>query len=410
MSSLPITPPETQGLSADRLNHIPRFFSAYLEAGKLPHMATLISRGGDIVHLGLQGQMQIGQDRPISEDTLFRIYSMTKPITALAAMILFEEGRIRLEHAVSRYIPEFSDPQVWVGGTSDAPELAPAAREITLLDLFTHTSGLTYGFLRQHPVDGIYRAEKIGEGHEPLQEMVRRMAPLPLVFSPGERWNYGHSTDVLGAIVEIVSGQSLDVFFKTRIFEPLGMVDTDFHVPSEKLDRLPACYMKNPKGGAPLLFDGAGTASHLFQTRPTLLNAGGGLISTLSDYHRFALMLLKGGALDGVRLVSPKTIDFMTRNHLPGGNSILGMGDKTFAEGRMHGHGFCLLGSVLEDLIAFGQPGSEGTYAWGGLASTYFWVDPLEEMICIQMTQLVPSNSYPLRTQFQQLAYAALEI
>ena len=409
MPRINVTNPADLALSADRLARIPEFFKSYIDAGRLPCMGTLVSRGGDVGHLELRGNMEMGGAEPIAEDTIYRIYSMTKPITAVAAMILFEEGKLRLEHPVSRYLPEYADVKVWAGGTVDTPELKDPDRAMTLLDLFTHTSGITYGFLFQHEVDAIYRKELKGMEAGSLRDMVRAIAGLPLAFSPGTQFNYGHSIDVLGAIVEEVSGQPLDVFFKERIFGPLGMIDTDFFVPEEKLARLGACYAKDAETGETVLYDGAGAASKMYSAKPTLLNAGGGLVSTLHDYHRFCLMLLGGGELDGARLLSPKTIEFMTANHLPDNQTILGMGDKTFAEGRMHGNGFCLLGSVLTDLVAFGQPASEGMFAWGGLASTYFWIDPVEQIIGIQMTQLVPSSTYPIRTQFQQLVYAAIE-
>ena len=410
MTSLTPTNSAELALSGARLDRIPGFFQSYIDAGKLPCMATLLSRGGEVAHLAMSGAMEMGGAEAITEDTIYRIYSMTKPITAVAAMMMFEEGKLRLEHPVSRYLPEYADVKVWDGGTPDAPKLRAPDRPMTVLDLFTHTSGITYGFLMQHEVDEIYRKEGLRGAEEgTLRELARRIAGLPLVFSPGERFNYGHSIDVLGAIVEEVSGQTLDVFFRERIFAPLGMVDTDFFVPEDKLSRFPACYAKDAETGDTVLYDGAGAASKMYTKQPKLLNAGGGLVSTLHDYHRFCLMLLGGGELDGARILSPKTIEFMTANHLPGGKTILDMGDKTFAEGRMHGNGFCLLGSVLQDLVAFGQPGSEGTFAWGGLASTYFWIDPVEQIIGIQMTQLVPSSSYPIRTQFQQLAYAAIE-
>lgn len=409
MPKLHMTKPAELALCAKRLDRIPAFFQSYIDTGKLPHMATLVSRGGQVAHLALRGAMEMGGQTQITEDTIYRIYSMTKPITAVAAMMLFEEGKLRLEHPVSRYLPEYGDVQVWDGGTAQAPKLKDPDRAMTLLDLFTHTSGITYGFLMQHEVDAIYRRELLGAEKGSLREMVRRIAGLPLVFSPGKQFNYGHSIDVLGAIVEEVSGQTLDVFFKERIFAPLGMIDTGFHVPEDKLGRLAACYAKDAETGDTVLYDGAGAASKMYTRAPELLNAGGGLVSTLHDYHRFCLMLLGGGELEGTRLLSPKTIEFMTVNHLPDHKTILDMGDKTFAEGRMQGNGFCLLGSVLQDLVAFGQPGSEGTFAWGGLASTYFWIDPVEQIIAIQMTQLVPSSTYPIRTQFQQLAYAAIE-
>ncbi|MEM6411604.1 MAG: serine hydrolase domain-containing protein, partial [Pseudomonadota bacterium] len=345
---------------------------------------------------------------PIGADTIYRIYSMTKPITCVAAMMLFEEGGIRLEHEVHRYLPEFADVKVWDGGTAETPKLKAPSRPMVLRDLFTHTSGITYGFLMQHPVDAIYRREKIGRSQDTLRDTAKKIAAAPLVFSPGERWNYGHSTDIIGAIIEVVSGMTFDAFLRERIFAPLGMTDTDFFVPEEKRDRFPACYAKDAATGETALYDPGGSGSRLYLDQPKQLNAGGGLVSTLNDYHRFALMLLNGGSLDGNRLLSPKTVEYMTENHLPGGATILSMGDKTFSEARMEGNGFGLLGSVMTDPIEAAQPGSVGTFAWGGLASTYFWVDPLEELIGIQMTQLIPSSTYPIRPQFQQLAYAAI--
>lgn len=402
------TPAADLGLSKERLDRIPPFFQSYVETKKLPHMALLVSRGGDIAHFSTQGVMDFESGRPIGPDTIYRIYSMTKPITCVAAMMLFEEGGIRLEHEVHRYLPEFADIKVWDGGTADAPNLKAADRPMTVRDLFTHTSGITYGFLMQHPVDAIYRREKIGSGSDTLRETARKIAAAPLVFSPGNKWNYGHSIDVLGAIIEEVSGQTFDMFLRERILDPLGMVDTDFFVPESKRDRFPACYAKDAATGETVLYDPGGDDTRLYAEQPTQLNPGGGLVSTVSDYHRFAMMLLNGGALDGNRLLSPKTLEYMTENHLPNGKTILAMGDKTFSEARMEGNGFGLLGSVMIDPIESGQPGSIGTFAWGGLASTYFWVDPLEELIGIQMTQLIPSSTYPIRPQFQQLAYASI--
>lgn len=400
----------TLGMSGERLASIPGFFKPYLDSGRLPCMATLVSRHGELVHTSFQGTQEMGAGTAIDADTIYRIYSMTKPITSVAAMMLFEEGKLRLEHPVARYLPEFADVKVWAGGTAEAPELRAPDRPMTVHDCLTHMSGVTYGFLMQTEVDAMYRAAKIGGPQETLRDMVRRIAGLPLLFSPGTRWNYGHSTDIVGAIVEVVSGMSLDEFFRTRIFEPLGMIDTAFYVPEDKLDRFAACYTKVEATGETVLYDGAGAASRMYTRQPLCLNAGGGLVSTLGDYHQFCLMLLNGGSLDGHRILSPKTVEFMTLNHLPERRTIAQMGDKTFSEARMEGNGFGLMGSVRVDDVQTMQPGSVGSFAWGGLASTYFWIDPAEELIGIQMTQLVPSSTYPIRPQFQQLAYAAIEI
>lgn len=404
------TDPHEVGLNAERLAAIPAYFKTnYLDTGKLPCMATLVSRNGEIALEDYTGTTEMGGSTPIGPETIFRIYSMTKPITSLAAMMLFEEGKLRLEHPVSRYIPEFADTVVYDGGPVDDYKTRKPDRPMTVLDLFTHTSGLTYGFMMQSVVDSIYRKEKIGRPDETLQQMAKRLAGLPLECSPGTEWWYSHSTDVLGAIVEIVSGMELDEFFRQRITGPLGMVDTEFWVPEDKHDRLMACYQKDMQTGQTVLADAAGADSRLYAKRPTLLNGGGGLVSTVRDYHRFCLMLLRGGTLDDARIISPKTWEFMRQNHLPGKQTMREMGKSMFTEVMSDGVGFGLGGSVVDDVVAGQQPGSAGTFSWGGLASTFFWVDPVEELIGIQMTQLMPSSTYPMRPQFQQLAYAAVD-
>lgn len=405
-----LTDPHDVGLNAKRLAAIPQYFQQnYIDRGKLPCVATLVSRGGEVALEDYSGTTHIGEGEPIGPHTIFRIYSMTKPVTSLAAMMLFEEGKLRLDHEVSRFIPEFADVQVFDGGNREDYTTRAPDRPMTILDLFTHTSGITYGFLMQDEPDAIYRKHKIGAPTETLLEMSQRIAKLPLSFSPGTQWGYGHSIDVLGAIVEIVAGQPLDEFFRERIFGPLGMDDTDFWVPENKIDRLMACYNKHPLTGEISMSDAAGKESKLYSKRPKLLNAGGGLASTVRDYHRFCLMLMRGGTLDGARIISPKTWEFMRQNHLPDGKTIKEMGDKTFSEARMEGNGFGLGGSVLTDPVASMQPSSLGNFSWGGLASTFFWIDPEEEMVVIQATQMIPSGTYPIRPQLQQLVYAAVD-
>ncbi|MEM0985152.1 MAG: serine hydrolase domain-containing protein [Pseudomonadota bacterium] len=405
-----VVDPSAARMNAERLDAIPSYFEQrYIETGKLPAMATLVARGGKVVHEAYRGTTTLGGAEQIGPETIFRIYSMTKPITSVAAMMLFEEGKIRLDHGVFRYVPAFDQVQVFDGMDPSGPRMRPVDRPIQVRDLFTHTSGLTYSFLMQTEVDALYRKEKIGRPDETLEDMCTRMAALPLVFSPGEQWNYGHSTDVLGRVVEVASGQTLDTFFRERIFGPLGMDDTDFFVPEAKLHRLMACYSRDPMTGETSLSDGAGGESRAYRAQPPLLNAGGGLVSTPRDYLRFCQCLLNGGTLGHTRLLSPKTVEFMTMNHLPGGQSIREMGDKTFSEARMEGNGFALLGSVIIDLAETLSPGSEGTFSWGGLANTFFWIDPMEELIAIQMTQMIPSGTYPIRPQFQQLVYAAID-
>ncbi|MEO1102097.1 MAG: serine hydrolase domain-containing protein [Pseudomonadota bacterium] len=404
------TEPGEVGLNPERLEAMTTFFKEnYLDTGKLPCVATLVSRGGEIAHEAYSGNTAFEGGAPINQDTIFRIYSMTKPITSVAAMMCLEEGDLRLDHPVSRYIPEFAETEVWDGGNLKDYKTRKPDREIQIRDLFTHTSGITYGFLFQHEVDALYRREKVGEPGVTLEEMCKRIAKLPLAFSPGDKWNYGHSIDVLGRVVEVVSGQTLDTFFRERIFGPLGMNDTDFYVPEDKIDRLMTCYSKDPMTGEVTVSDKGGAASKAYAKQPTMLNAGGGLVSTLRDYHRFCLCMMRGGTLDGARLLSPKTLEFMRMNHLPGGATIKDMGDETFSEARMDGNGFGLGWSVAVDTVELMQPGSEGTYSWGGLANTFFWIDPEEELIAIQATQMIPSGCYPIRPQFQQLVYSAID-
>jgi len=399
---------EVYGISKERLDRIPDFFKSYLDKKMLPCMGTLVSAGGEVVHEEWRGVTDWKTNEPVSASTIFRIYSMTKPITSVAAMMLFEEGKLRIDHEVSRYIPAFKDVKVFAGGTKDAPKLKDPERPMLVRDLFTHTSGITYGFMMAHPVDAIYRREKIGADIETLESFCDRLAALPLVFSPGDKFNYGHSIDVLGRIVEVASGQLLDDFFRERIFGPLGMVDTDFYVPEDKIDRLMACYARDPITGEITEQDPAGTGTRAYGKRPTLLNAGGGLASTMADYHRFCMMLLNDGELDGQRLLAAKTMEFMRRNHLPENKTMREMGDELFSEARMDGSGFGLGWSVLMNPVDAMQPGSVGQFSWGGMASTFFWIDPEEDLIGIMMTQLMPSSAYPIRPQFQQLVYAAV--
>ena len=396
------------GVSAERLAKIPDYFQTYLDKKKLPCLGTLVSVGGEIVHEAWRGVKDWDTGEAVTPDTIFRIYSMTKPITSVAAMMLFEEGKLRLDHEVSRYIPAFKDVQVWDGGTPEGPKLRAPERPMLVRDLFTHTSGLTYGFMMAHPVDEIYRREKIGNNKETLEEFCNRLATFPLVFSPGEKFNYSHSTDVLGRIVEVASGMALDEFFETRIFEPLGMKDTGFFVPAEKHDRLMSCYQRNPLTGEVTKQDEGGAASKTYASKPAYLSGGGGLVSTMHDYHQFCRMLLNFGELNGQRILASKTMEFMTENHLPENRTMGEMGDNLFTETRGDGTGFGLGWSVLMRPVDSMQPGSVGQFSWGGMASTFFWIDPEEDLIGIMMTQLMPSASYPIRPQFQQLVYASV--
>lgn len=404
-----IETPANAGMCADRLARMPSFFQSYLDRKKFSGLSLLVSRGGSIVHQSHQGVMDWETKKPIEADTLFRIYSMTKPITSVALMMLYEEGAFRLEHELFRYLPEFADVKVFESGDVESFTTRAPDRPIQVRDLLTHTSGLTYDFLVQHPVDKMYRRSKLrGIGSEDLtlEAFVQQLAQHPLVFSPGTKWNYSFATDVCGRLVEVLSGQALDKFFQTRIFEPLGMTDTFFRVPQDKAHRLATCYERDPATKEIKVQDAGATSVYLNDR--AFLSGGGGLVSSLGDYHRFCRMLLNGGELDGHRLLSPTTVDFMTQNHLPEGRTMAEMGDESFSEARMDGSGFGLGFSVVLNPVDTYAPGSEGSYSWGGAASTYFWIDPAEELIGILLTQIMPSAAYPIRPQFQQLVYAAI--
>lgn len=400
--------PEMVGLSAARLANIPSFYQKnYLDTKKLPNASMLVARNGEIAHLSCSGVKDWETGAPVTPDTIYRIYSMTKPVTSVAAMMCFEEGLLRLEHPVSRYIPSFKKLKVWAGDD----QVKDCEREMTVKDLFLHTSGLTYDFLGLHPVEKKYIETGLIRRNHSLAHMCELLSDIPLVFSPGERWNYSVGIDVLGHLVEIVSGLSLDEYFRTRIFEPLGMVDTGFTIPVDKLDRFASCYVRNPDTKEITLQDkGDQSSTYCREGKDPqkMFSGGGGLVSTLSDYYSFCRMLSNGGELNDARLLSPKTVEYMMTNHLPGGKTMSQMGDKLFSESNMDGNGFGLGGAVIVDEVAMNQPCTAGSFSWGGLASTFFWIDPVEDIIAIQMTQMIPSSSYPIRPQFQQLVYASL--
>tara|TARA_R110000868_G_scaffold10429_7_gene51253 strand:- start:4054 stop:5295 length:1242 start_codon:yes stop_codon:yes gene_type:complete len=402
---------EDVGLISERLAKIPAFMQNYLDTGKLAGVSTLVSRHGQIAHFDCIGVKDKDTKEPILHDTIFRIYSMTKPITSLALMMLHEEGKFQLNHPVHKYIPEFKKLKVWAGGNAPISETKPCDRAMTIRDLLTHTSGLTYGFMQQNVVDAMYREKGIDGANTTgidLKEFVERLADIPLLFSPGEEWSYSVAIDVCGRLVEILSGVPLDEFFASRIFKPLGMVDTAFFVPKDKLHRFASNYFKNPVTHTEGLMD-KGDATSSYSKAPQFLSGGGGLVSTMMDYWRFCQMLLNGGEYDGTRLVSRKTIEFMRMNHLPFNNTMKEMSTSAFSELAAEGTGFGLGFAVVLDPAEAQSIGSPGNYSWGGAASTYFWIDPEEDIVAILMTQLYPSSTYPLRPQLQQLVYAAIE-
>ncbi|MSO76631.1 MAG: class A beta-lactamase-related serine hydrolase [Alphaproteobacteria bacterium] len=397
--------PEDVGLSSARLARVNRWMEALVASGKLAGLVTVVARHGRLVHAECRGKMDLAADKAMRPDTLFRIYSMTKPLTSAAIMMLYEEGRFQIDDPITRFLPAFRDMRVYTGGMRQAYQSEPAARDITFKDLLTHTSGLTYGFMESTPVDGMYRANNLdfSNAELPLAEMMERLAALPLLCQPGAEWNYSVSTDVLGALVEVISGMPFDRFLQERIIGPLGMTDTGFHVAEGQGHRLAANYMVG-EGGKLAVIDDPKTSRYL---KPrTLFSGGGGLVSSARDYLRFADMLRLKGEVDGVRLLGRKTVEYMTRNHLPG--DMADMGQPRFSESSYAGVGFGLGFSVTLDPAKAGVIGSPGEYAWGGAASTAFWVDPVEDMIVILLTQLTPSSTYPIRRELRVLTYQAI--
>jgi CubicO group peptidase (beta-lactamase class C family) len=400
--------PAEVGFDATRLRRIDTHFARYVEDGRLPGWLLLVSRNGHIVHLATNGQRDMEAGLPIELDTLFRIYSMTKPITSVAAMMLYEEGGFELKDPVYRYIPSFRDVRVYSGGSALAPVTEPVTEPMRVWHLLTHTAGLTYGFHHVHPVDAMYRAggyEWAAPPNKDLAQCCDDWAALPLVFQPGTEWNYGVNTDVLGRVVEVVSGQSLDDFFRTRIFEPLGMNETGFSVEESEQRRLAALYFPQPGTRKAVRLDAMGQVA---TKRPDFLSGGGGLVSTAADYHRFTQMLVNEGELDGARLLGTRTVRYMTRNHLPGGADLEAFGRPLFAETTFDGVGFGLGFSVVDDALKTKVLSTVGDYGWGGAASTAFWVDPIEQITALFMTQLLPSSTHPIRPQLKQLVYQAL--
>ncbi|HEX8437900.1 serine hydrolase domain-containing protein [Archangium sp.] len=400
--------PGEVGLDAGRLRRLDTHFSRYVDDGRLAGWQVMVSRHGKVAHLTSYGLADKEAGRAVETDTVWRIYSMTKPITSVAAMMLWEEGAFELSDPVSRWLPEFAAPRVYVGGPASKPVTVPALEPIRVWHLLTHTAGLTYGFHRVHVTDEIHRLRgyELGapEGFD-LAACVRGWAEIPLTFQPGAEWNYSVATDVLGRLVEVLSGQSLDTFFAERIFGPLGMKDTAFWCPEDRQHRLAALYAMSPGHTGPVRAEATGKR---YTQPPTWLSGGGGLVSTTRDYTRFTWMLLNGGELGGTRLLSPRTVEYMTRNHLPGGVDLTAFGRPLFAETRFDGVGFGLGFGVVIDPVAYRTLVSEGEYHWGGMASTSFWVDPAEDLTVVFMTQLLPSSTYPLRSQLRQLVYQAI--
>jgi CubicO group peptidase (beta-lactamase class C family) len=399
------------GFDTERLERLERHFARYVDDGRLPGWLIAVSRHGRLAHVSWCGLRDIEAGLPVEAGTLWRIYSMTKPITSVAAMMLYEEGRFQLTDPVSAFIPSFGAVRVFAGGSDLRQVTVPAAEPVRIWHLLTHTAGLSYGFHRVHPVDAMYRAAGFEWASPPGVDLAQACdiwAGIPLLFQPGAEWNYSVATDVLGRVIEVVSGENLDEFLAARLLRPLGMTDTSFRVGGDDAARLAALYRPGGDAG-PARLD-LGRAA---RERPDMLSGGGGLISTAADYHRFMQMLLNradspAGELDGIRLLSPRTVGYMARNHVPGGLDLEAFGRPLFAEFPFRGVGFGLGFAVVIDPVRGKVVCSEGELSWGGAASTAFWIDQEAELTVSFFTQLLPSSTYPIRPQLRQLVYQAL--
>jgi len=401
-----LAPPEELGLSSAGLRRIDEHLLAhYIEPGKITGALTLVARRGRIAWLSPLGQMDRERGKPTAADTIYRIYSMTKPIATVALMMLHERAVFALSDPVHRWIPEWEGLRVFRYGGYPDFTTEPAARPMSIRDLLCHMSGLSYGIMNRSPVDAAYRQLGIIDGRGTLRDMIDKLARLPLEFSPGTRFGYSVATDVVAHLVEVMSGQRFDRYVGERILAPLGMVDTGFAVPPEKIGRFAASYARSADGRTTLLDDPQDSG---FGRPPTFFSGGSGLVSTATDYFRFAEMLRCGGELDGVRLLGPRTVAYMTRNHLPGGADLASLALGSYSETRYEGVGFGLGVYVMIDPVRAQVPSSPGEYGWGGLASTAFWIDPAEELVVIFMTQLVPSTSFNFRGQLKSIVYGAI--
>ena len=396
------------GMNAARLARIGQHLQErYIDTGKVAGTITAVMRGDQLAYFHCAGRRDLERDRPMTADTLLRIYSMTKPITSVALMTLWERGLLVLDDPVARFIPEFADLRVRSGGAWPLFETRMPDRPMTVRDLLRHTSGFSYDFMRSSNIDYAYRKLRIGipaPGYT-LQGLVDQLAKLPLEFSPGERWLYSLSTDVAGALIERIAGCSLPEYLQRTVFEPLGMVDTAFVPRDDQIERLASCYTRDHHKRLALQDDGQAS----YYRGRSYFSGGGGLLSTAADYLRFCRMLSRGGTLDGQRVLGRRTLEIMTANHLPGGGDLASLSISGFSETHNDGVGFGLGFACKLDPVANGYPASSGSFYWGGMASTLFWVDPKEDLIALFLTQLIPSYSYNFRGQLEALVYSALE-
>src|ERR1700694_4815050 len=398
VTTVDIVKAEDVGLSSVRLRRIDEIMRRLVDQGKFAGVVTLVARRGGVAHFEATGLMDREAGRPMERDAIFRLASMTKPITCTAAMMLFEEGRFLLDDPIADFLPEFAKTKVYERETSSGLELADLDRPITIRHLLMHTSGIAYDWSAPPPVARIYQEQEIVRSDEPIAEKVRRLAALPLSHQPGSAWTYGYSHDVLGRLIEIISGQPFDAFLRERLFDPLEMTDTGFHVPKQNLDRLAPVYATAESGG----IQRADRAALDFSKPPVCLRGGGGLVSTTSDYAKFCQTLLNSGVLGNVRLLGRRTVELMTANHT-GAKSPFA---PDFPVSTSYGYGLGF--RVLIDAAKSDVGGSIGEYGWSGAQSTYFWVDPAEELFGIVMLQLEPVNLFRYGRIVQSLAYQAL--
>ena len=389
-SPLPVTTPEDIGLSSAALSRLGTVLSGEVASGRLPGAVALVARRGRVAFFESFGRRDPANGAPLAKDAIFRIYSMTKPIVSVAAMMLWEEGRFLLSDPIGKYLPELADLKVAVQRGAEI-ELVPAARPITIQDLLRHTSGLTYEFRGNGPVHKMYMAAKIYNRHQSNADQVATLGKMPLLHQPGSQWEYSRSTDVVGRLIEVLSGSSLGEYLERNILAPLGMIDTAFHVPTSDHERLAEAFAKDPDTGA-------GVQLINVKEAPGFESGGGGLVSTAGDYARFLQMLLNHGRLDGVRLLSRKTVELMTADHL---GPISGAPDLL-----LPGYGFGLGFAVRLQAGISPVPGSIGQYFWGGLAGTTFWVDPAEQLFALMLIQAPGQRDY-YRNLFRDLVYAA---
>lgn len=395
--------PESVGFSSQRLGRVNKMMQGYIDDGKLASGLTMLARHGETFHFEPYGVLDLESGTPVERDTLFRIYSMTKPITSAAVMMLYEEGHFSLDDPVGKFIPELASMKVYDGMSETGMRLVDQQRPITIRHLLTHTSGLSYGHHKDSPVEQMYREANITDPDSTMKEMAEKLGKLPLVTQPGTKWRYSNATDVLGYLVEVVSGTPFDRYLQDNILDPLSMKDTSFYVEEENLDRLATVYGASPNGKIVPLDNEMVNR----QRRPhTLFSGGGGLVSTGADYMRFCQMLLNGGVFGDQRLLAPKTVELMRSNHLTDGLKPFAVGQSNASDTK--GCGFGLGFRVVMDIAQHGIIGSNGIYSWGGAASTVFWIDPQEDLVAILLTQFMPSSFYPLRREFQIATYQAL--